>query len=391
VGFEWTPPVLLPNKDHGAVISSMDVNPSYGDAERHAVAVSDGGGVKTISLAGGIFNHKDSKKGHHDTYRAALCDHTGSFTVYADVSNTRFGSFGDGAGQVMLHLNWHIQYLEDHAYSKTKVGLSHMEANLLKGLKDPAMQQELMVMAIFSECVFHPYLQHVHSGDKGLTTNMLDEAPWHLQLKEYLESVIGDPDLILGETATFEMATLDGKHFHDANVMGSIFDRASPSATPHLQMCLIAFFQGALEKLPSFTTEFTSGEIDKLTDAEHELSFCTQTNDVNEGMLGLYRTYDRKNPSGSLLYNSIQMNKLNDTEQWRENHLTEADDAALRKGAHDIDAQHLKEERRKEINRARTEKIAEQRKPRKSERIERMRRRPRSRSYSGYTIRRGYI
>jgi hypothetical protein len=108
-------------------------------------------------------------------------------------------------------------------------------------------------------------------------------------------------------------------------------------------------------------------------------------------MLGLYRTYDRKNPSGSLLYNSIQMNKLNDTEQWRENHLTEADDAALRKGAHDIDAQHLKEERRKEINRARTEKIAEQRKPRKSERIERMRRRPRSRSYSGYTIRRGYI
>jgi hypothetical protein len=119
-----TAPVLLSNKDNDAVISSMDIDPGYGDAERRAVAVSEGGGMKTISLAGGIFNHKDSKKGHHDTYCAALCDHTGSFTVYADVSNTRFGSFG---GQVMLHLDWHIQYLEDHAYSKTKVGL---EANL---------------------------------------------------------------------------------------------------------------------------------------------------------------------------------------------------------------------------------------------------------------------
>ena len=361
-----TPPVLLPNKDNDAVISSTDVDPGYGDVERRAVAISEGGGVKTISLAGGIFNHKDSKKGHHDTYRAALCAQTGSFTVFADVSNMRFGSFGDGAGEVMLYLDWHIQYLEDHAYSKTKVGLTHMEANLLKGLRDPATQQELMVMAIFSECVFHPYLQHVRSGDKGLATNMLDEAPWHLRLKEYLESVISDPDLILGETATFETATLDGKRFHNANVMGSIFNRASPLATPHLRMCLIAFFQGALEKLPSFTTEFTSGEIDKLIDAERKLSFCMQTNDVNESMFGLYCTYDWKNPSGSLLlYNSIQMNKLNETEQWRENHLTEADDAALRKGARDIDAQHLEKERRKEINHARTEKIAEQKKAEK--------------------------
>jgi hypothetical protein len=107
----------------------------------------------------------------------------------------------------------------------------------------------------------------VRFGDKGLATNMLDEAPWHLQLKKYLESVIGDPDLILWETATFETATLDGKRFHDANMMGSIFDRASPWATPHLRMCLIAFFQGALEKLPSFTTEFMSGEIDKVCSA----------------------------------------------------------------------------------------------------------------------------
>jgi hypothetical protein len=74
---------------------------------------------------------------------------------------------------------------------------------------------------------------------------------------------------------------------------------------------------------------------------------------MNEGMLGLYCTYDRKNPSGSLLlYNSIQMNKLNDMEQWRKNHLTEADNAALRKGACDIDVQHLEKERHKEINQA---------------------------------------
>lgn len=317
--------------------------------------------MKATALAGGIFNHKDSKKGHHDTYRAALDAQTGSHTVFADVSNTRFASHGDGAGQLMRHLEWHIQYLEDHAYSKTKVGLTHMEANLLKALKDVPTQQELMAMAIFTECVYHPYLEHARAGDKGLATNMLDEAPWHQHLKEFLASVIRDPDVILGESATYETATLDGRRFHDPNIMGSIFQRASTAL--HLRACLVAFFKGALEKLPSFTTEFTSGNIDKLTDAERKLSFRPHTNDINEGMLGLYRTYDRENPRGSLaIYNSIQMNNLNETEQWRKTHLGESDDAALMKAARNLDKQHLEKKRRCAINQARVERIAQQKK-----------------------------
>jgi hypothetical protein len=220
-----------------------------------------------------------------------------------------------------------------------------------------------MAMAIFSECVYHPYLEHARAGDRKLATNMLDEAPWHQHLKEFLQSVIQDPDIILGERATYEMATLDGKRFHDPNVMGSILRPATISTAPHLRGCVVAFFRGALEKLPSFTTEFTSGDIEKLTAEERELSFRTHTNDINEGMLGLYRTYDRENPRGSMaIYNSIQMNKLNETEKWRETHLTDSDDTALMNAARNLDRQHLEKQRRCAINEARNEKIAQQRK-----------------------------
>ena len=85
-----TPPILLPNKDNYTVLALTENYPRYGDVAWHAISVPDGGGVKATTLAGGIFNHnhKDSKKGHHDTYCAALDSHTGSHTVFANVSNT---------------------------------------------------------------------------------------------------------------------------------------------------------------------------------------------------------------------------------------------------------------------------------------------------------------
>lgn len=56
-------PVKLMNRDNTAAATAG------GSACTWAAEVSQGGAVKLTSLAGALLNHKDDKKGQHDTYR----------------------------------------------------------------------------------------------------------------------------------------------------------------------------------------------------------------------------------------------------------------------------------------------------------------------------------
>lgn len=64
-----TAPVLLANKGNDVVISNMATSQPTTAAENHAMDVTSRGGVKAASLAGGIFNNKDDKKGQQDFHR----------------------------------------------------------------------------------------------------------------------------------------------------------------------------------------------------------------------------------------------------------------------------------------------------------------------------------
>jgi hypothetical protein len=65
-------PVLLANRDNAPVIQESYSRIAHGDtitlAQERAFEQTARGGIKTVQLAGAIFNHKDDKKGHHDTF-----------------------------------------------------------------------------------------------------------------------------------------------------------------------------------------------------------------------------------------------------------------------------------------------------------------------------------
>ena len=58
-------PVKLYNRDNAAAANGSDVDSL---AKRRADAVTEGGAIKLASLAGALFNHKDKKKGHQDSF-----------------------------------------------------------------------------------------------------------------------------------------------------------------------------------------------------------------------------------------------------------------------------------------------------------------------------------
>jgi hypothetical protein len=95
---QLTPPVALLNRDK-SMHQSQGGNPQVTKAER--------GGFKTASLVGAILNHKDDKKGHHDIYHYHLEAKLGLFRVFPDVSNTRYGSHGDAAIEIITRLDFY--------------------------------------------------------------------------------------------------------------------------------------------------------------------------------------------------------------------------------------------------------------------------------------------
>ena len=86
-----------------------------------------------------------------------------------------------------------------------------MELNLHNALHDLPTLTELCVLALYMLSVSYPYLRTV----RGENHNGLDLGPLHRKVRSHIQTLIDNPDLLLGNNVTAGMATLDGEEWED--------------------------------------------------------------------------------------------------------------------------------------------------------------------------------
>ncbi|KAI8971130.1 hypothetical protein BD414DRAFT_510554 [Trametes punicea] len=117
------PPIILANKENASTLWEVDLDVlatasallSTDDltaAELCALKSSTRGGVKLTSFAGALFNHKDDKKGHHDTYAFYFQETVGQSLCFPDTSNTQYGSHCAAAAELLIHRMHYLRFLE---------------------------------------------------------------------------------------------------------------------------------------------------------------------------------------------------------------------------------------------------------------------------------------
>ncbi|KAF9020508.1 hypothetical protein BDZ89DRAFT_1138607 [Hymenopellis radicata] len=115
-------PIILANKVNAAKVRNV-LAPETGsstptEAEIAALEASTFGGAKTASLAGAIFNNRCNKKGQGETHVIFLSQKVEKLVRrFPQTNNTQFGSHGEAAGELLLHLK---EYREFLLHIKTK-------------------------------------------------------------------------------------------------------------------------------------------------------------------------------------------------------------------------------------------------------------------------------
>jgi hypothetical protein len=104
------PPILLANCDNAAVLADVaSNNNTIIPAQEQAFETTAHGGIKATQLAGALFNHKNNKKEHYNTFCFWWQENVGGQFTFP---NTRFGSYCDGATAILAHLLQFTAYLE---------------------------------------------------------------------------------------------------------------------------------------------------------------------------------------------------------------------------------------------------------------------------------------
>ncbi|KAF8057049.1 hypothetical protein FPV67DRAFT_1677808 [Lyophyllum atratum] len=316
-GQKLTGPVKLMNRANAAAARA---GPSK--AQENAIEASQGGAVKLTSLAGAVFQNKDDKKGQQDTYQLFF------------EQSLRFGSHGEAAGELLVHLPLFLEFLMLVCNKKENWSLNHMESNVFKALQDVPTLTELAVLALYALVISRPYMQIVHApGDTAITL-----GPLHEKVHTHCAGIIAKPALLLAADASFETATLDGKNWVRPEVFYAV-QQIAPQL-PHLEGCLVAFFEGALDAWNRFSREFHEDEtIANLTEEEKQCLFIPATNDANEGLLGQRRRDSRRAPNTTVSYlNARTKYKMNDTKNFMQSKLGATDLAFVQKRAREQDA-----------------------------------------------------
>ncbi|EIN09749.1 hypothetical protein PUNSTDRAFT_67009, partial [Punctularia strigosozonata HHB-11173 SS5] len=153
------PPMKLLNVFNAASASTG----SAADQQR-AIDCSTSGGVKLVQLCGALFNHKDDKKGYHDTFSWWLEARSGYRLVFPDTSNTRYGSYGNGAGFSLWKRHAILTVLEELRDAKGSRTFTNLEKNVYHALQDVPTLTELAVEALYYQAISVPYMQHVRGA-----------------------------------------------------------------------------------------------------------------------------------------------------------------------------------------------------------------------------------
>ncbi|KAH9898167.1 hypothetical protein C8Q73DRAFT_779911 [Cubamyces lactineus] len=362
---EWAnlgvpPPILLANKQNASTLRDIDVDAIVGasslilheelnPAELRALESSARGGVKTASLAGAIFNHKDDKKGQHDAYTSYFRELVGQPLRFPDTSNTRYQSYCAAAAELLVHREEYLGFLEVVRDQKQRPGFNHMEENVYNALQDVPTLTELAALTLYAQAITQPYIRVARRHQNGLLL-----GPLHHRLKTHIQSLIDNPDLLLSAGATFHTASLDGLDWEHPEAVSTVLKMA-PSL-PYLKPIFVAFLRGALTTWTRFTQEFApGGAIDRASDAERDAAWIFPTNDHNEGALGRFRVWARSHPNGTEAYYNAQARvSHNQTEEFMAVHLTSEDDQKyLRAAARELDSSgHAAERRRERVRHA---------------------------------------
>ncbi|KAJ6565328.1 hypothetical protein DFH09DRAFT_1315104 [Mycena vulgaris] len=322
-----TPPILLANKDNAATIAlGADAD---SEAVERAVKASQRGGYKLVSICGGLFRHKDDKKGHQDLHRHFFSqvkfDITGEHSTvkFPDTFNCRYGSHLAGAAELVSYRSAYIRFLYIVADSKKTPGLNHSEQNALNGILDDVTMTECCAMTLYKNAVPDGYNEAAHKAG----VNHIDFGPLHRQVIAHIEKLIENPSLLLDPTTPCEESTLDGKPFRDQFTVDSVHFMASK--LPHLEAILVAFLKGTLPVWKRFAAEFDEGGIiDSLTPAEKLLIFIPPTNDANEGGLGGWRLHAQMRVASTVAHFSAQTAyHRNNTEAFADAKLNTEEDA----------------------------------------------------------------
>src|SRR6202046_548592 len=129
---------------------------------------------------------------------------------------------------------------------------------------------------------------------------MLELGPLHLEVEQHIDKVIANPDLV-SVNATYITGAIDGLEWETLDAVAAILKLQLAAELPHLSDLVVEFFTGARASWILFTSEFTPGGlIDEATHLQKELAWMPATNDLNEGILGKFRTFMRGKPSTTL-------------------------------------------------------------------------------------------
>ncbi|KAL1732840.1 hypothetical protein EV714DRAFT_270463 [Schizophyllum commune] len=354
-----TPPIPLANKANAAVVRKA-ISPELGnrpltDGELAALEASTRGGAKTTALAGAIFNNHNDKRGQGDTHLNVMSfmlspelDHL--IRSFPHTSNTRFGSHGEAAGELLVHLSQYIAFLEFVKTKKSSDSWTNIELNVYNALHDEPTLTELAVMALYQQLITHPYMRmvRVHEDDQ---LNAIDLGPLHADVREHCQHLIDDPQLILDFASRSHIdATLDGQPFARPEVVDAIAQLVKEGRLKNLRQMLVSFIEGAKVTWLRFSSEYApGGVIDGMSEDERSHVFLNATNDRNEGALGAWCVWARKfNTSTTDKHNAITMYKNNDTQQFSDQYLQDDDRVYVMRTARELDASGVERKRRKE-------------------------------------------
>ncbi|KAF8995156.1 hypothetical protein BDZ89DRAFT_1029665 [Hymenopellis radicata] len=348
-------PITLANKANANILKKV-VAPEMGgkeatEAEVAALEASTCGGAKTAALAGAIFNHRSDKKGQGDTHTIILSHKLDTLIRrFPQVNNTRFGSHGEAAGELLVHLEEYREFLRHIKTKKVSDSWTNIELNVYNALHDDPTLTELAAMALYQQLITHPYMRMVRVPEEA-AKNALSLGPMHAELREHIQKLIESPDLVLDfATDSYVTAAFDAKPYERPEVVQAIEKLVAEGHLKHLKEIFVSFLKGANVTWLRFSSEYAPGGlIDGLTDEEKARAFMNATNDRNEGALGSWCVYTRNNPSSTMTtHNALAMFSRNHTQQFV-NAFFGADDHvwAMRK-AREIDAAGWEKARRRE-------------------------------------------
>ncbi|KAJ6510308.1 hypothetical protein C8R47DRAFT_1191473 [Mycena vitilis] len=158
-------PRLLVNKANSIAIQRLlepgaKIPDTLTDLEQKALGDSTRGGVKLCAIAGAILKNKDSKKGQGDKHTDFMTYRVGKYHIwFPDTSNTRFGSYGLAAAELIKYLDVYRELMEVIEFSKTRPGLTNIEKNLRDALGDMSTLTELCAMILYQQIITHPYIR----------------------------------------------------------------------------------------------------------------------------------------------------------------------------------------------------------------------------------------